>query len=124
MEEITVGPVKLRTEVEQWPLVTPFRITGHTFDIIDVLMVTLERDGCIGRGEAAGVYYRHENPTSMLEQIDPLRAQIESGITREALQQLLPPGGARNALDCALWDLEAKLSNRPAWQLAGLLTCR
>jgi L-alanine-DL-glutamate epimerase-like enolase superfamily enzyme len=120
LKSTTVGPVKLRIEVEHWPLVTPFHITGHTFDVIDVLTVTLERDGCIGHGEAAGVYYHHETPTSMLVEIDPLRARIEAGITREILQQLLPPGGARNALDCALWDLEARLSNRPAWQLAGL----
>jgi L-alanine-DL-glutamate epimerase-like enolase superfamily enzyme len=56
----------------------------------------------------------------MLVQIEALRAHIEAGITREALQQLLPAGGARNVLDCALWDLEAKRAGKPVWQLAGL----
>src|SRR3546814_17218899 len=45
---------------------------------------------------------------------------IERGATRGALQQLLPPGGARNALDCAFWDLEAKQAGQPVWALAGL----
>jgi L-Ala-D/L-Glu epimerase len=112
--------VKLRAEIEHWPLARPFRITGHTFDVIDVLLVSLEQDGHVGRGEAAGVYYHDETPASMLAQIDPLRGSLESGVSRETLQGLLPPGGARNAVDCALWDLEAKLSGRPAWELAGL----
>jgi L-alanine-DL-glutamate epimerase-like enolase superfamily enzyme len=56
----------------------------------------------------------------MQVQIEALRAQIEAGIDRQTLQKLLPAGGARNALDCALWDLEAKRSGKPVWQLAGL----
>jgi L-alanine-DL-glutamate epimerase-like enolase superfamily enzyme len=56
----------------------------------------------------------------MMRQIEGLRPRIRAGITRKALQELLPPGGARNALDCALWDLEAKTIGRPAWQIAEL----
>jgi L-alanine-DL-glutamate epimerase-like enolase superfamily enzyme len=56
----------------------------------------------------------------MLAQIEALRARIEAGITREELQRLLPAGGARNALDCALWDLDARRAGKPVWQLAGL----
>jgi len=55
-----------------------------------------------------------------VKQIEAVRARIEAGIDRESLQRLLPTGGARNAVDCALWDLEAKLTGRPAWQIAGL----
>jgi L-Ala-D/L-Glu epimerase len=115
-----MGPLKLRTKIEQWPLKAPFRITGHTWEHLDVLLVTLESDGRRGWGEAAGVYYKNDTPASMIRQLESLRPRIEAGLVRSELQKLLPPGGARNALDCALWDLEAKTSGQPAWQIAGL----
>jgi L-alanine-DL-glutamate epimerase-like enolase superfamily enzyme len=114
------APLTLCVEVEKWPLAVPFRITGYTWEFVDVLLVSLGKDGHIGRGEAAGVYYKNDKPASMINQIKSLRTRIEAGITRESLQQMLPPGGARNALDCALWDLESKLSHRFAWQIAEL----
>src|SRR4029077_2326868 len=113
-------PLRLRTKIEQWPLKAPFRITGYTWEQVDVLLVTLERNGRVGRGEAAGVYYKNDKPASMLRQLEALRPRIEAGLNREELQGILPAGGARNALDCALWDLEAKTTGRPAWQIAGL----
>ena len=85
-----------------------------------MLVVTLERDGRRGRGEAAGVFYRQETARSILKEVEGLQKRVEAGIDRVGLKKLLPPGGARNALDCALWDLEARLAERPAWQLAGL----
>lgn len=117
---VSKSPVKLRIDIEQWPLKAPFRFSGHLWRHIDVLLVSLERDGHVGRGEAAGVYFWNETPSSMRRQLGAARARIESGITRSDLQKLLPAGGARNALDCALWDLEAKLSGHAAWQTAGL----
>lgn len=110
----------LRVEVEKWPLKTPFRITGHTWADLSVVVVTLERRGCVGRGEAAGVYYLNDDAASMVKRIEAVRGAIEAGIDRELLQELLPAGGARNAVDCALWDLESKLSGRFAWEIAGL----
>jgi L-alanine-DL-glutamate epimerase-like enolase superfamily enzyme len=115
-----MGPLTLRTEIERWPLVAPFRITGYTWEVLDTLLVSLGKDGYVGRGEAHGVYYLHDNPASMIKQIESLRTTIEGGISRESLQSILPPGGARNAMDCALWDLEAKLRGRSAWQIAEL----
>jgi L-Ala-D/L-Glu epimerase len=113
--------VGVTVEVEAFRLKEPFRITGHTMHQTDVLTVTLELDGCVGRGEAAGVYYRpSEDVTSNAKKIESIRAGFESGISCKALQSLLTAGGARNAVDCALWDLEAKLTGRPAWQIAGL----
>jgi len=53
-----LGPLTLHTEIEQWPLKAPFRITGYTWREIDVLLVSLRREGLIGSGEAAGVYYK------------------------------------------------------------------
>jgi L-alanine-DL-glutamate epimerase-like enolase superfamily enzyme len=117
-----IESVKVRAGIEKWPLVTPFRITGYTWEFVEVLVVSLEKDGHVGRGEGAGIYYKSDKPASMLKQIESLQTTIEAGLSRDAVQKLLPPGGARNALDCALWDLEAKLSGRAAWQIAGLET--
>lgn len=101
-------------------MAAPFRITGYTWTSLQVLLVSLEQDGRIGQGEAAGAYYNGDYPPSMLRQVESIRPTIEAGVDHRSLQLLLPPGGARNALDCALWDLEAKSSGRAAWQIAGL----
>ena len=112
--------LKLLVELERWPLQEPFRVTNYTFDHTETLLVKLEQSGQLGLGEASGVYYRNDRPTSMIKQIESLRTSIEAGISRDSLRNLLPPGGARNALDCALWDLEAKLNGRHVWELAAL----
>jgi len=111
----------MKVAVEKYPLKEPFRITGHTMEDAQVVTIDLERNGHQGRGEASGVYYRPDDDIpGMLERIEAVRSRIEAGIGRQSLQQLLPAGGARNALDCALWDLEAKETGRTAWQIAGL----
>jgi L-Ala-D/L-Glu epimerase len=111
---------RLNVSVETWPLKVPFHITGHTFVALNAVVVQLERDGAIGRGEGAGVYYRNDTAPNMVALIESQRANLEAGIDREALRQILPQGGARNAVDCAMWDLEARLAGEPAWKLAGL----
>jgi L-alanine-DL-glutamate epimerase-like enolase superfamily enzyme len=115
-----MGPLRLRVEIEHWPRSTPVRITGYTYDVINVVLLTLEKDGHVGRAEAGGVFYLKDTAETMLQQLEAVRTTIEAGIDRERVQTLLPAGGARNALDCALWDLESKLTGRPVWQLAGL----
>jgi L-alanine-DL-glutamate epimerase-like enolase superfamily enzyme len=119
-----MGALRLSTQIEEWPRATPVRITGYTTNVNRVLVASLELDGHVGRAEAAGVYYRSDDVNIMREQIEQLRPTIERGLSRDSLQEMLPPGGARNALDCALWDLEAKISRRPVWQIAGLPTPR
>lgn len=116
--------MELKTTIEQWPLRTPFHITDRTFTAIDVLVVTITDQGCRGRGEAAGVLYKNDTPAAMALQIERVRDRLQSGVTREELRELLPSGGARNAVDCALWDLEAQRAERPVWELAGLPTPR
>lgn len=111
--------MQLEVRAESWAYATPFRITNFVFTAADVLSVTLRDGALVGRGEAAGVYYHGETPASMTAQIEAVRAEIEAGLGREALSALLPPGGARNALDAALWDLEAKRRGEPAWRIAG-----
>jgi L-alanine-DL-glutamate epimerase-like enolase superfamily enzyme len=106
--------------VESLRLATPFRISGYTFSEGTVALVTLADGGLAGRGEANGVYYFNDDAEAICRTIEAHRAVIERGITRAELATLLPAGGARNALDCALWDLEAKRTGRPVWQLAGL----
>jgi len=111
----------MRASIENFPLKEPFHITGHTMTKSEVLLVEIEADGLVGRGEAAGVYYRKsDSPSQNAKLIETVRGRVEAGIDRETLQALLPPGGARNALDCALWDLEAKTTGNPAWRIAGL----
>jgi len=112
--------LSLQVATEKWPLKKPFRITGYTMVDCEVVVVTLTQEGRSGRGEAAGVYYLREDVAGMVKRIESVRDSIEAGIDRETLQTLLPPGGARNAVDCALWDLDAKRMGKPAWQLAGL----
>lgn len=116
------GRARRRLEIvrERWPLKTPMQITGYRFTEIEVIVVMLSEGGFDGRGEAAGVYYLMNDPAQMAAQIEFVRAEIENGASREELQRLLPCGGARNAVDCALWDLEAGMSGQPVWALAGL----
>lgn len=112
--------VKLHAAIEKRPMKAPLHITGYTFSGFDALVVTLHEGGWIGRGEAQGVYYKHDNPPDMLAQVEALRGGIERGITRNELLDCLPPGGARHAIDAALWDLEAKRKGMPVWKLAGI----
>lgn len=120
MSQSLDNKITLRVDQEQWQLTKPVRITGYTFVFIELLVVTVESGGMIGRGEAAGVYYRNDDVAAMLRQIDAVRDDIERGLTREDLQRRLPPGGARNALDCALWELEAQRAGCAVWQLCEL----
>jgi L-alanine-DL-glutamate epimerase-like enolase superfamily enzyme len=115
-----VSKFRLSIRVDDWPLNEPFIITGHRFEVSSIIMVTITDGVHAGRGEASGVYYRGETPDRLISMIEEVRLRIEAGITRDELQGILPPGGARNALDCALWDLEAARSGEPVWSLAGL----
>ncbi len=120
------GNSRLTLEVhnENLPFKTPFRISGYTFHDSPVTLVTLRDGQSEGRGEASGVYYLDDKPEGMLATIEAYRAPIEAGLTREELRASLPPGGARNALDCALWGLESHLARQPVWALAGIKTPR
>jgi L-Ala-D/L-Glu epimerase / N-acetyl-D-glutamate racemase len=106
--------------IESWPLLEPFVITGHTWTHCDVLVVTITENGVTGRGEATGVYYLDETAESMYQQALGIQQALEQGVSREHLQRLLPAGGARNAIDCALWDLEAKQSGQSVFELTGI----
>ncbi len=113
-------PLTLDLRIEPLPMREPFAIKGYVFHDMPALVAVLTEGDHVGRGEAAGVYYLSDDPQRMLAMAEAIRGEIEAGLTREALQQRLPPCGARNALDCALWELEAAKASAPVWRLAGL----
>jgi len=101
-------------------LAQPFRIAGYVFETAEVMVVTLDDGTYRGRGEGAGAYYLGDDLANMRATLEGARDVIEAGPSREELRTLLPAGGARNAVDAALWDLEAARTGKPVWQLAGL----
>jgi L-alanine-DL-glutamate epimerase-like enolase superfamily enzyme len=109
---------------ESWEYKVPFRVSRGADAALDVIVVTLtDANGRIGRGEAAGVDYDGETVPRMRAQIDAIRPALERALAAPeadfaAPAALLPAGGARNAVDCALWDLTAKQRRTTAWELA------
>ena len=112
--------LSLTAKAEKIPLKEPFHISGYIFEAVSLAIVELRRAGQLGRGEASGVYYFRQDAARMVADIEAVRGQIEAGLTRSDLLALMPPGGARNAVDCALWELEAREAGWPVWMLAGV----
>jgi L-alanine-DL-glutamate epimerase-like enolase superfamily enzyme len=110
---------RIEVSPRNWPLNKPFKISRDVHTHSETLTCEISDGECRGRGEAAGVSYNGETTESISRQIEEVAAVIEAGISREELQKLLPPGGARNAIDCAFWDLEAKRSGQTIWQMIG-----
>jgi len=113
-------PVALSARVERWPFAKPFRITGYEWTETEILVVEARAGERCGRGEGLGVYYHDDTPEKGRAQIDALSARVAAGEPLGELLAAMPAGGARNALDCALWDLRAKLDGVPVWQLLEL----
>jgi len=105
---------------ESWLALIPFRISNNVWHDFPCVVCEIEQDGAIGRGEGLGVYYLDETLESMTAQLEEIAPQLANGASREQLLELLPPGGARMAADAALWDLEAQLTGRSAWSIAGV----
>ena len=112
--------MKLSIHIEEWELTQPFRISNFEWIYSRGIVVQLEENGCVGRGEAQGVFYLDETAESLSAQVEAVAPEIRRGINRDELQSLLPAGGARNAVDCALWDLECKKAGKTIWQLTGI----
>jgi L-alanine-DL-glutamate epimerase-like enolase superfamily enzyme len=115
-----MGAVKLSIAVEKLRLSAPFRISGFVFEEQEAVVVTIDDGVHRGRGEASGVYYLGDTATGIVASIEAVRGAIEAGVDRAGLQALLPPGGARNAVDCALWEYDAQRLDTQVWKLAGL----
>lgn len=115
-----MGKVSLETAIESWPLAETFVISRGAKTAADVIVVTLRRNGVIGRGECVPYARYGESVEIVIQQIEEQRSVIEQGLSRDELQEAMKPGAARNAIDCAMWDLEAKEAKIPVWRLAGL----
>lgn len=111
---------KLTVGQKNWPLHKPFKISRNVHEYSETVICEIADGALTGRGEAAGVSYNGETQITIMERIADMAATIESGMSRQELQAAMAPGGARNAIDCALWDLEAKQAGKTIWQLLGL----
>ena len=112
--------ITLRCAAETFPIAGRFVIARGAKVQAHVVVVTLEADGQRGRGECVPYARYGESVESVLAQIASIIPEVESGCDRAALQALLPAGAARNAVDCALWDLEAKRTGTPVFRRLGL----
>lgn len=105
---------------EAWPLHSPFVISRGSRTEAQVVVVEIEDEGIRGVGEATPYVRYGESEASVLAQIASVLPQLQAGMTRVALQQALPPGAARNAVDCALWDLERQQQQQSLAELCGV----
>lgn len=103
-----------------WPFSSTFRTANQVSTHAETVVVELRDGRFCGRGEGMAVPYHGETATSLASQLALIRQHLVNGASRHDIQDLLPPGGARNAVDCAFWDLEAKRAGCRAWELAGL----
>jgi L-alanine-DL-glutamate epimerase-like enolase superfamily enzyme len=110
--------LSIEAKEEIWPLKQPFRISRGSRTEARVVVVAVSDGKQIGRGEGIPLARYNQSTVSMLAQIESITS--EKNLNRQGLQDLLPAGAARNALDCALWDLEAKTSGERAWELANI----
>jgi L-alanine-DL-glutamate epimerase-like enolase superfamily enzyme len=110
----------LTVRVERWPISGRFAISRGAKTEAVLVVAEVHQGGILGRGECVPYARYGESVEGVTDALDRLAAAVAAGLDRAALQTLLPAGAARNALDCALWDLEAKRSGRRAWELAGL----
>ncbi|MCF8471151.1 MAG: dipeptide epimerase [Parvibaculum sp.] len=113
MREITV-------EAQSWPIAGTFTISRGSKTEARVVVVTIGEAGLIGRGECVPYERYGETEKTVIAAIKAHQPSVSEGLSREDLQRVMPRGAARNAIDCALWDLEAKRTGKQVWELAGL----
>ena len=111
---------RLDVTIDRFPIAGKFTIARGSRTEAVVVTATLTQDGAVGRGECVPYPRYGETVEGVAAAIEAMRPRVEAGLTREALQDLMPAGAARNALDCALWDLDAKRSGIRAHVTAGL----
>jgi L-Ala-D/L-Glu epimerase len=111
----------LLVSAESFPIAGAFTISRGSKTTAEVVTCRIASSGLVGRGECVPYARYGESVAGVLAAIEDMRGAIEDGIGREALAEIMPAGAARNAVDCALWDLEAKLSGVPTWQVINAL---
>jgi len=112
--------LQVEAHAERWPLREVFTIARGSKTEAEVVVVTMTEDAATGRGECVPYPRYGETVAGVLAQIEGVRGALANGLTRRQLLHVLPPGAARNAVDCALWDLASKQARQPVWRLAGL----
>jgi len=112
--------VALSVKIERWPIAGRFTISRGAKTEAAVVVATLTDGKFTGRGECVPYARYGESVKGVLATIASMTPKFKDGMTRGELQEALPPGAARNALDCALWDLSSKRSGKRAWELADL----
>jgi L-alanine-DL-glutamate epimerase-like enolase superfamily enzyme len=114
------SPVRLTITTERWPILGSFAISRGAKTEAVVVVAELGDGKARGRGECVPYGRYGESVESVTAALEAVRAPLEAGLSRLELQTAMSPGAARNALDCAFWDLEAKRTGRPVHELAGL----
>ena len=114
----------LTARIERWPIAGEFRISRGAKTEAVVVVAELREGGLLARGECTPYARYGETPEGVLATIESMKGEISNGLDLKALQTVLPPGAARNALDCAFWDLAAKRQGLRVWQVASLETPR
>ncbi len=109
----------LSARIERWPIAGAFTISRGAKTEAVTVMAEVSRGGLTGRGECVPYPRYGETPEATLAALQTMREPVRRGLDRQALQTAMPPGAARNALDCALLDLEAKASGQRVWNLLG-----
>src|SRR5471030_1528319 len=107
--------IEFKVAEQSWPLDKPFRTARGASTDARVVLVTINDGQHTGRGEAVPISRYGQTPASAVAQLEQIFPKC---VDRRQIQELLPASAARNALDCALWDLEAKSSGKRAWELA------
>ena len=114
------SPLKLSVAIERWPIAGAFAISRGPKTEAVVVVAALDDGRHAGRGECVPYARYGETPEGVAAALQAMTPALARGLTRAGLQRALPPGAARNALDCAFWDIEAKRAGRPVHELAGL----
>lgn len=112
--------MQINVRHERWKLAAPFVIAHEVYHHADVVVVTLVQDAAVGRGECTPTSFYDETVGSVIETVRALAGRLAAGEPWERIHDEAPAGAARNAIDCAVWDLRAKQSGRRVWELAAV----
>jgi L-alanine-DL-glutamate epimerase-like enolase superfamily enzyme len=115
---------RLSVRREQWKVAQPFVISRGTKTVAETIVAEVKSGVLLGRGEAVPYPRYGESVEDAVASLEAMGELVAAGLDRVGLQHAMPPGAARNALDAALWDLEAKETDTSIWELAGIVDPR